>query len=175
MKLAEIKQELGDVYNEEGVYDTAGMSSAQKELVSDQKYIQHVLSGASGYSGGGFRSRGVAPADFDPAELEGMIRQEQKNIRDLRARQAGMIEQGPGAIFSPFDRNYMTETLFRRDLQAFPHIERGKVYETGGGVTVGITKEGSPFAIVGGEELQPPEGSQEYLEVVEMLDSLRPE
>ena len=86
-----------------------------------------------------------------------------------------MIEQGPGAIFSPFEQNYMTENLFKRDPSpAFPYLKRGAVYQTKEGTPVGITKQEEPFVFVGEQEVIPIPDTDEYSQVLEMLYSLRP-
>lgn len=173
----EIERGLGDIFKVGGQYtedDKQQMNQEQRELADKHDYILDALKTSS--SGGRSRSSSrKAPVEFDPTELEEMIKEEQQNIRDLRRRQAAMIEQGPGAIFSPFEQNYMTENLFKRDPSpAFPYLKRGAVYQTKEGTPVGITKQEEPFVFVGEQEVIPIPDTDEYSQVLEMLYSLRP-
>ena len=138
-----------------------------------QRAKQYMALSALQKEGGQTGASGPMPPAYDPAELEQLIKDEEKSLRALRQRQSRMIEQGPGAIFSPFDRSLVKETPFTYSPRGFSNVERGRVYKTAQGTPVGITKAGKPFYYdAEGNEHQPQAGSQEYADVVEMLRSL---
>ena len=151
----------------------SGDFAAQDTLSQEYDRLKKHKALAAEQRKGKGRGRGGAPSEYDPSDLESMIKEEQEALRKLRQRQERMIERGPGAIFSPFSRSLVKETPFTYSPPGFRKVEKGKVYSTKSDTVVGITKAGAPFYFTKeGEEVQPKPGTDEYKHVVELLRSI---